>query len=367
VTIQSKVVERMVERFADDIVDCERESDVDRLQVFQRAEFGEDARQSKPRFTQWAYMRLRGSRLSYCERNGDIVGQQGRLKTALHIGGREVPAVWATDLRVRDDWKMKGLGVALIGKLLRDYPVVLALGLSEEARKMFRRQNWMVLGRIDALLKPLSAKGFLRSNTESTWLRKVLGHVLHWVSRPLDLLAAMTVSGIHPGTRVVPIQRFDATFEPLLQRRRQRCLICCERSLEFLNWRFVDCPVASRYRSFALWTGTELRGFVVLRRAARYRKDVMYVDELVADADVLPRIIAFIIRESYRAGVDAIYYEGLGQNTLSALRKWAFFGRDSGHYFAVYSANQALRPELAERANWSLSFADSDMGFRHDR
>ena len=137
---QQKVVQRMVDRFADHIVDCAEESDIDRLLDFQQEAFGEDARQSKPRFTHWAYMCLHGSCLSYCERDGDIVGQQGRLRTTLHIGNREVPAVWATDLRVRDDWKMKGLGVALIGKLLRDYPVVMALGVSEEARKMFRRQ-----------------------------------------------------------------------------------------------------------------------------------------------------------------------------------------------------------------------------------
>ena len=364
---QQRVVERMVDRFADHIVDCVEESDVDRLLDFQRKAFGDEARQSKPRFTHWAYMRLHGSRLSYCEKDGDIVGQQGRLRTTLNVGSRELAAVWATDLRVRDDWKMKGLGVALIGKLLRDYPVVMALGLSEEARRMFRRQGWIVLGRIDALLKPLSPRGFQRSNVASTWLTRALGYVLHWVCRPLDLVMTAASQLTRRDIRVEAVERVDDAFLPLLTRRRGEAKVSCDRSVEFLNWRFVDCPVAHRYQRYALWVGEDLRGFVVLRRAERFRKDVMYIDELIADKDVLSRLIAVVVRESYRLGVDAIYYEGLGETVAAALRKWAFVRRDTGHFFVVHSRNDTVTPELAERSNWTLTFADSDMGFRHDR
>ena len=362
-----KVVERMVDRFADHIVDCVAESDIDRLRAFQREAFGEDARQSKPRFTHWAYMRLRGSRLSYCERDGEIVGQQGRLQTVLHVGDQDVPAVWATDLRVRDDWKMKGLGVALIGKLLRDYPVVMALGLSEEARKMFRRQGWIVLGRIDALVKPLSPRGFQRSSVAPTGWSRALGYLLHWVCRPLDLV--MTTIALRPRSdiRIDPVERVDDTFDPLLTRRRDKARVCCDHTVEFLNWRFVDCPVAHRYQRFGLWVGEDLRGFVVLRRAKRFGKDVMYIDELITDDDVLPRLVAFVIRKSCRLGVDAVYYEGLGDTVSRALRQKGFLRRDTGHVFVVHSRVDDISPDLADRSGWVLTFADSDMGFRHDR
>ena len=121
---------------AADIFDCEKETDAQDLLTFQRATFGTDARQAKPRFNHWAYMRLQGSKLSYCVRNGDVVGQQGRLHTTLHIGDKDVSAVWATDLRVRDDWKMKGLGVALIGQLLRENPVGVPGSADCEQNKM---------------------------------------------------------------------------------------------------------------------------------------------------------------------------------------------------------------------------------------
>ena len=364
---QQKVVQRMIDRFAGDIIDFEADSDADRLRAFQRETFVEDARQSKPRFTRWAYMRQPDSRLSYCERDGAIVGQQGRLKTMLHVGSRFVPAVWATDLRVRDDWKMKGLGVALIGKLLRDYTVVMALGLSQEARKMFRRQGWIVLGRIDALLKPLTTRGFLQSEHESSVWRKALGYLLHWLSRPIDRVMTSIVCRRYPHLRIESVDRLDETIEPLLERRLRNSVVCCERSVAFLNWRFVDCPVAHRYRRFALWEGGDLRGFVVLRRADRSGKDIMYVDELIADEAVLPRLLAFVVQESYRRGVDAIYYEGLGEKVTLALRKWAFVRRHSGHYFVVHARDSSLTETLAERGNWTLTFADSDMGFRHDR
>lgn len=361
------VVRRMVDRFAPDIFDCEDEADVDRLLTFQRATFGRDARQSKPRFTHWAYMRLHGSRLSYCERNGDVVGQQGRLQTTLHVAGRDIPAVWATDLRVRDDWKMKGLGVALIGRLLRENPVVMAVGVSDEARTMFHRQGWIVIGRIDALLKPLTPMGFRRSDVRWTRWDKALGHILSRIGRPMDRLLTAMVRARHRDVRVVPIERFDDSFTSLLEWRRTQSAVCCERSTSFLNWRFVDCPVADRYRMFALWTGERLRGFVVLRRGDRFGKDVLYVDELIVEQDFLPPMIGFVIEESCRIGVDAVYYEGLGESNSTALRKWGFLRRKSGHFFVIHARDEGLSEPLCQRQNWNLTIADSDMGFRHDR
>jgi len=41
--------------------------------------------------------------------------------------------------------------------------------------------------------------------------------------------------------------------------------------------------------------------------------------------------------------------------------------RDTGHFFVVHSRNEIVSPDLSERSNWTLTFADSDMGFRHDR
>lgn len=364
---QHKVVERMIDRFAADIFDCEKESDAERLLAFQRATFGADARQAKPRFTHWAYLHLRGSKLSFCVRNGEVVGQQGRLQTTLHVGSKDLSAVWATDLRVRDDWKMKGLGVALIGQLLRENPVVMAVGVSEEARTMFHRQGWIVLGRIDALLKPLSPRGFRRSDVRVSMWSRMLGHVLHRVCKPLDRMMVALMRLRYRRASVVPIERFDESFIPLLARRRVHSRVCCERSTDFLNWRFVDSPVAHRYRAYALWVDECLRGCVVLRRADRFGKDVMYIDELIVDNEVLPRMLAFVVEESYRTGVDAIYYEGLGESVLSRLRLWAFVRRNSGHYFVIHSRDDSASPDLAERSNWTLTFADSDMGFRHDR
>ena len=104
-----------------------------------------------------------------------------------------------------------------------------------------------------------------------------------------------------------------------------------------------------------------------MRRGDRFGKDVMYIDELIVDEEVLPRMLAFIVEQSYKAGVDAIYYEGLSDYVLSGLRKWAFVRRNSGRYFVVHSRVESVSPTLADRSSWNLTLADSDMGFRHDR
>lgn len=361
------VVARMVDRFAPDIFDCEGEDDVNKLIEFQQATFGLEARQSQPKFTHWAYLCRPGNVLNYCVRNGDIVGQQGRLQTTLHVGEKDYTAVWATDLRVRDDWKMKGLGVALIGKVLRDNPIVMAIGISPEARTMFHRQGWIVLDRIDALLKPLAPNGFRYSDSEPTLWKNVLGHALYWAFKPLDHMMMAVVRLKHRGARIVSVERLDESIQPLLTQRRAQARVCCDRSIEFLNWRFVDSPFAHRYRRYALWVGEDMRGFVVLRCADRFGKKVMYIDELIVDEEVLHRMIAFVVEASYEAGVDAIYYEGLGEAVSSGLRRWAFIRRDNGHSFVVHSKVESLDKDLAERRNWNVTIADSDMGFRLDR
>ena len=93
----------------------------------------------------------------------------------------------------------------------------------------------------------------------------------------------------------------------------------------------------------------------------------MYVDELIVDDEVLPQMIAFVIEESYKTGVDAIYYEGLGESVSAGLRRRGFIRRDSGHYFVIHSTIASLDQDMAELRNWSLTIADSDMGFRFDR
>jgi hypothetical protein len=167
--------------------------------------------------------------------------------------------------------------------------------------------------------------------------------------------------------RFAPVARFDQSFDELLASRYEENAVSCERSIEFLNWRFVGCPIANRYHIHALSDGDDIRGFVVLRRGQRQHKSTLYVDELIAYKGARIRMIDFIVDQAYQLGVDEVCYEGLGDGLSSRLRRRGFLSRNNGHYFMVYANEESLATCLAKRSNWSLRIADSDIGFRLDR
>jgi len=360
---QQKVIDHMVERYSNSVFECEDKDDLDRLKEFQRSVFGSTSRQSRSAFTHWAYLNSSGSKLSFCEKHGEIVGQQGELKTVLHIGDVDVPAVWAVDLWIRPDWRMKGVGVALIGRLLRNNPVVLGLGLSGEARKMFTRQGWLDHGRVDSLLKPVSPAGFARFKRNQSLVDWIFRRIAFAAFRTLDWLTISACRGSTYSGSVEETDRLDSSFQVVLNEHRRASKICCDRSVEFLNWRFVDCPMADRYKLFTLRDSEGLCGLVVVRRGERNHKDTLYIDELIALRGAQLDLIDFVVGEAYRQKVDAVYYGGLGSDLSRLLRKRRFVRRNDGHHFMVYASDESLKRILGVRDNWSIRLADSDVEF----
>jgi GNAT superfamily N-acetyltransferase len=359
-TRNQKAVDRIVSQFEDSIGQYTGKHDVKPMLEFQRTQFGPESRQSNPDVAHWIYPGPFGNRLNYCRINGEIAGQQGELKTTLHVAGRDVQAAWAVDLRVHRDWRFRGLGVALVETLLKDNAVVLALGVSEDARKMFSRRGWFINGHIDAFQKPVTPRGLCTAGSVRQgplkWAVGLLFSAYRFVDR-----AAMRLHR-HKG-RVVDLARFDCSIDPVLARRTRRATVSCQRSTKFLNWRFADCPFSDRYRILACRDGREITGFAVVGTAFRKDKKLAIIEELEGTPAALSQLVDFIVEASYDDDVDAVYYEGLDKKVSQMLRRKLFFARDSGHYFAVFSSDDNLDKHLADRDNWSIRLADGDAGF----
>ena len=364
---QQKTLQRLVERFSD-CVQLVTHDDVTReLCDFQRDVFGESSRQADPDFTRWAFLRLPGNRLYICKRDGEIIGQQGRLGTTLHVDDQNIDAAWAIDLRVREDWRMRGIGVALSGERIGEQVVAMGLGLSGDAKRMLDRFGWQDLGRIDAFVKPISSAGFTRLSRESSRYRRAVGHILFQVGRLLDRgwHTARRLLGAH--YQVEEVADFDSSLEPLIALGRPEARVYAGRSREFLNWRFVECPITHDYRIFVARDNGNPVGLMVVRRRERRKRDTLVIDELFGCVKAQARLIDFLICEAHLAGADAIYYGGLGRETARMLRRRGFLGGKSGHRFMFFTNDKSLEPVLTDRRNWCIRLADSDIGIRSDR
>lgn len=360
---QQRIVSRMVEKFDDYMIVCDEKTDLTDLADFQRDIFGDGSRQISTEFTKWAYLDRPGNWLRFCERSGEKIGQQGAMNSGLRVLGVSTPAVWAVDLRVRPEWKMKGLGVALIGTLLSKDEVVLALGISKEASNMFARQGWVDMGRIDSYAKPVSSKGLQRLDANSSPFGPLIRGTLYIGLRIVDSVMHVMTRAFSQVDAIEEFHRFDVSFEHVIDECSKNSKVAPDHSVSFLNWRFVQCPLGHEYSMYKAVMNGEIVGFVVYSQREYDHRKKLFIDDLVALPGFEKELIDFVISKSYEHEVDAIYYQGLDMNLSKILRRRLFVDLKNGNYFMFHVGDNCMKELLAERGKWRVSFADSDIGF----
>lgn len=359
-----KLIQRSLDAFADSIRVYSATDDNTALSDFQREQFKPDSRQIDPAFTRWAYGSPVTGELSYCEKDGKVVGQQGQLNCKLLIDGKKAEGAWAVDLRVSEAWKMRGLGVALIGRLLNNSKFVLGLGISPDAKKMFKRQGWRTIGRVDAFIKPVSRIGLAKVRPGDRPVPSPGKTLAFLMMKLFDRIVLLPDWRLLRKTRVERFDAFDDSFEPLLQAERAAFRVTCSRSLDYLNWRFPECPLPQDYEMYKVSDGEDVSAFAVVCAGHRNGKNALFVQEFAYRNGSGRLLLKFLVAEAYRRKLDVVYYQGLDSRLAGLLRRFLFFFRADGCRFMAYSDDAAMAGILGERKNWRIRLADSDIGFR---
>jgi GNAT superfamily N-acetyltransferase len=89
-----------------------------------------------------------------CRRDGKIVGQQGEMPFDLQIGDEVRRTLWAVDLEVAPEWRLKGVGPALMSTMLERHTVACMLDLTDDGFAAFTRAGCTNLGKVDAYRRP---------------------------------------------------------------------------------------------------------------------------------------------------------------------------------------------------------------------
>lgn len=363
---QQKLIARAVSRIADDLVVLDDSTNVKLLESFQQGVFPDRARQTNRDFRNWLYLTKNRGRLLYCEKDGIVAGQQGMIDTELQVQSRGVPAVWAVDLRVRPEWKMKGLGVALIGTALSQNGVVLAVGISDDAHKMFKRQGWVDLGRVASFIRPVSARGMAKHGSPQSFIGRAIRSMIAFVLEICDFKLRILLGFGRRGIEIERVKKFDDSIDSFLSTWAAEHVVSCARSADFLNWRFRDCPLDSEYQIYKFSDKDKLMGYMVLCSGERNGKQTLFVEELISRPEHYRLLVDSAIRFAYEQGLDAIYYRGLDSKLQQTLSRRLFVGRSDGPRFMFHCDNDRIGSVLAKSANWRISSADSDMGFSLD-
>ncbi|MGB0440449.1 MAG: GNAT family N-acetyltransferase, partial [Paracoccaceae bacterium] len=208
---------------------------------------------------------------------GEIAVQDGML----WVAGAPLPAGWIVDVMVHPEYRGLGLSHKIHDAVMQDRGVLITLTMAAATRRVAERANCLTLGPTHQFILPrrLSARTvrrFLayRADTSKAARARLLRGFNATGIGPLMVAALgrlvagwrrMRVpKGLPAGCRIVEVARFEPSLNHLWEGARGEFPAIFERSVEFLNWRFVDVPELV-YRRFVLEQDGVPRGYLVTR------------------------------------------------------------------------------------------------------
>ncbi len=358
---QNAIIDRFYQNFKNSIYHLVPALHLKQLIKFQKSLFGDSSYQQDEAFNNWLYIKRPVNKRYYCVQNNEVVGQQSALSMQLGIGSKHVSAACAVDLRVRPEWKMKGLGVAMIAPLMKKYDVIIGVGVSDEAHKMFSRQGWLDFGVIDELVKPMNMSGYNSKSSNAGFKA--------WLVYTLALLASNIIDyyrlcfRFYNDNNFKKITVFTEEHEHIITNVSTSNIIEIVKDKDYLNWRFIDFPGNCNYENYELIkNGLPVAYFSIKIVCDKYCKE-MIISEIHSFNKYTGKIVDEIIRLASKKMVSKITYSGLNNDILKVLKSRLFYRRPYGERFLVYCRTPELESKLNCKANWHICSADSDSEF----
>jgi GNAT superfamily N-acetyltransferase len=344
---------------------------------FQARSHGHLARQANAEWLAWQTTNpeLEGTEPQawICRRDGKIVGSQGGIRFRLKEGDQTVPAAWAVDLMVDPEWRMRGVGPALVDAQIREGGLVAAIGVSDAAYRAYLRGGWRDMGGIPRYIRPRDVAWNVREAGLRGWRLAAARVGLH-----IALAATRAFSGTVTrvmGAQLRPVPRFDARVNEVWAQAARSYDVIAVRDGRSLAWRFDAVPGAGRIsRHYVVHRG-RVRGYVVTRIDGwRGGRVLEILDYLAAPRWVLP-MLAHVTRLADSADVVAITCRTLSPPCDRAFRVAGYIqvsASDTAGPLSYRSAGQTRfmvhRPDQSDRLayhadRWFVTAADSDGAF----
>jgi hypothetical protein len=202
------------------------------------------------------------AKIAFVREGERMVATNAKLPMDVRRGGETIRGWQSCDTATALDARGKGYFSSCLDAL------VSALG-SDEVFFGFPNQN--------------SMRGFEKLG----W--RVNGAVTTWVGpAPLPSFAG--------DSEVVAVDRFDDSADTFAESLYADASPVLERSAEYLNWRYVECP-SHLYERLVLPGASALRGFAVIRKAQALGRDVTLVMELWGRDTRAERILMRAVRK----------------------------------------------------------------------
>jgi GNAT superfamily N-acetyltransferase len=271
--------------------------------------------------------------------NDEIVAINGLMPVSVRAGGQVMQACWTLDTYVSGNYRGRGFGKTLLGKVSVSAPVMLAFGISDMSDPILMKLNWELDTAMAAMYyhaHELGLKGLVKN---------------------LMTRSARTFR-IKPGAAVdlltVEAAVSESDMDGLWTRVSGQYPNAVERNAAYLSWRYQNAPEL-RYRWTTARQGGKLRALLITRHHPEESVIVDYVGPL-DEPSLLSSLIEFARVDMVEMGTQRIRCEANHPVVIQALEAQGFRRYRKPGRFRIISH----LPTSTAVAPWFIMTGDSD-------
>lgn len=310
----------------------------------------------------WLYEQGPAISLLLQSASGTPVGSTGIMLRTFRIFGQTVQGAQAVDLNVDREHRTVGPAASLQRAVIGEVKAG-RLGLiygfpNPQSEAVSRRVGYKILGDLQRWVKPLSLRPLL---AKSKWTRGVAGIGSATLDPVWRLVSPETWARRSRGLRVERVNRFDGRFDRLWETAAARFPIVGERTAEYLNWRFAQCPDEPHETLGVFDEQQQLVAYLVYRRRDRR---VFISDFLFAEARHFDALLMEFLRRMRRDHMEAVEMLYWGSDYVGErFRRFGFHRRPLQWKVIAYADGSSASidsDQLFDRNHWHITRADFD-------
>lgn len=360
---QQKIFDRLAKRFKDRIRDTISDQEMASLDDFLKGAFAQSPLRYSKKYNDWLFNSSQTNSRYIAWDEDEVVGTQYGLDCTIGYANESYNGSCAIDLSVDEKWRMKGLGVALIKKLMDNHDIVIGLGISDAAQAMFTKLGWHNLGQVNCYIKPLTTKGFSSAQQTQKVKSSVIYPTIAWGIRVATRLK--NIFSTTPATKELPqVTNLRDQLNDLFTQSTEETKFSLNKNASYFEWRYINSPSEHPYNIRFIYQKENISSYLVTMVGNWQGKKVLAICDyfgLESDYSALIKLSEDLALSSH---VDAIMYQGINPGFEQALKKSFFIKRPHGDLFMLHcNAGSPGLDKATCSKNWHITFADSDMDF----
>jgi len=292
-------------------------------------------------------------------REGRIRGQIASIPFRLKIKNQYIPASWGIDLMLSEGCRMKGIGPLLVGKICENTDMFLALGVTEDAYRMFKRMKFIEMKKLSRYVYVLNYRPYLKRNIKQI-PSNLVSPFVNFIKSAVSMEKSTT------GIRDITMERIGALDERISRFWEGVSAdydFAARRDAEYLTWRYLKNPYR-KYEVFELKRNKEELAYCITRTGCERNIRVGYIVDFLAKKSDVDAMLLRIIKYFKEMKVDSIVCDVINGDIEDTLRKLGFSERDSARDFMLKINRPGVDVSLiTESNNWFITRGDSDMDY----